>query len=109
MSLKDNPAVVIITMTVAVAGLFFTIGYNVRGERISALEAQIKAIDFANSHNLEGLLKALTSASEELKKNVSIVNELQAAKQRLVEQDISIKKYGQKNDDLKASLSELQK
>ncbi|MBW8877966.1 MAG: hypothetical protein JF614_23635, partial [Acidobacteria bacterium] len=26
----------------------------------------------------------------------------------LVEQDISIKKYGQKNDDLKASLSELQ-
>lgn len=56
MSIRDHPAVVVIPIVVAVAGLFFTIGYNMRGDRIAALETQIKTLELAQGLRLPQLL-----------------------------------------------------
>lgn len=109
MSLKDHPAVVVIPIVVAVAGLFFTIGYNMRGDRIAALETQVKTLQLAQELKLPQLLASLRSAAEETRNNLATVNELKLAKKSVSELKRALGTSQQENSRLKGELEAKQK
>ena len=109
MSLKDHPAVVVIPIVVAVAGLFFTIGYNMRGDRIAALETQVKTLELAQGLKLPQLLASLRSAAEETRNNLATVNELKLAKKSVSELRRTLDTSQQENSRLKKELEAKQK
>lgn len=109
MSIRDHPAVVVIPIVVAVAGLFFTIGYNMRGDRIAALETQIKTLELAQGLRLPQLLDSLRSVSEETKVNLETQNELKLAKKSAAELRQSLDASQQERAKLSAELQAKQK
>ena len=65
-------------------GLGFTIGINSQSEKIKTLETRLETFDFAKKSDLNGLLKSLQRASNQLKDNLILSEENQKLKNELV-------------------------
>ena len=67
-------------LIVMAIGLGFTMGYNLRSEKIKALETQIETFDFAKKSHLNKLLVSLQMASKQLKDSLLLSEDNQKLK-----------------------------
>ena len=95
---------ILIVMTV---GLGFTIGYNLRSERIKALETQIETFDFAKKSDLKKLLASLRIASGQLKDSLLLSEENGKLKKELAIVNNQNAKITNENNDLKSKFEYL--
>jgi hypothetical protein len=79
---KDHPVIIVTTLVIAVAGLFWNIGFNMRGDRIAELETKLETCKISESLEARQLLEALRDASKELQSNLQIIAEVSTLREK---------------------------
>jgi len=94
-------------LIVMAVGLGFTMGYNLRSEKIKVLETQLATFDFAKKANLKNLLLSLQMASEQLKDSLLLTEENQKLKRELTTVNSQNAKLISEQNDLKSKFEYL--
>lgn len=95
-------------LIVMAIGLGFTIGYNLRSEKIKALETQIETFGFAEKSDLNKLLVSLQMASEQLKDSLILSEDNQKLRKELAIASDQNKEIIAENNDLKSKFEYLE-